>query len=82
MKKNDNRLILFIIPNGEFDGRFNKLEKLPNARVFVAAQKGSVEVLELVALFLLKTVTFGNLNFQIIENCSDLLNFRRCIHWL
>ena len=43
----------------ECDGRFNKLEKLPNARVFVAAQKGSVKVLELVALFLLKTVTFG-----------------------
>ena len=36
----------------------SNLNKLPNARVFVAAENGSVEVLELVALFLLKT---GNL---------------------
>ena len=33
------------------------LNKLPNTRVFVAAANGSVEVLELVALFLLKTGT-------------------------
>ena len=33
----------------------SSLNKLPNTRVFVAAENGSVEVLELVALFLLKT---------------------------
>ena len=40
----------------------SSLNKLPNRRVFVAAEIaeiGSVEVLELVALFLLKTGTFG-----------------------
>ena len=57
-------LILFIIPNAWQNARANvmanlsNLNKLPNARVFVAAENGSVEVLELVALFLLKT---GNL---------------------
>ena len=35
------------------------LNKLPDIRVFVPAENGSVEVLELVALFLLKTGTFG-----------------------
>ena len=35
------------------------LNKLPNTRVFIAAEDGSVEELELVALFLLKTGTFG-----------------------
>ena len=39
------------------------LNKLPNTRVFVAAENGSVEVLELVALFLLKTETFGAKNW-------------------
>ena len=38
------------------------LNKLPNTRGFVAAENGSVEVLELVALFLLKTGTFGAYN--------------------
>ena len=37
----------------------SNLNKLPNTRVFVAAENGSVEVLELVALFLLKTGTFS-----------------------
>ena len=37
--------------------------KLANTRVFVAAENGSVEVLELVALFLLKTGTFGAENW-------------------
>ena len=77
-------IVLFfsLSPMANLMADLTSLKKLPNVRVFVAAQKGSVEVLELVALFLLKTVTFGNLNFQIIENCSDLLNFRRCIHLL
>ena len=35
------------------------LNKLPNTRVFIAAENGSVEELGLVALFLLKTGTFG-----------------------
>ena len=38
------------------------LDKLPNTWAFVAAENGSVEVLELVALFLLKTGTFGTKN--------------------
>ena len=41
----------------------SNLNKLPNTRVFVAAENGSVEVLELVALFLLKTETFGAKNW-------------------
>ena len=39
------------------------MNKLANTRVFVAAENGSVEVLELVALFLLKTGTFGAENW-------------------
>ena len=38
------------------------LNKLPNTRVFVAAENESVEVLELVVLFLLKTGTFSDKN--------------------
>ena len=46
------------------------LNKLPNTRVLVAAENGSVEVVELVALFLLKTGTLG---------ANKLVgNFRRC----
>ena len=37
----------------------SNLNKLPNTRVFVTAENRSVEVLELVALFLLKTGTFS-----------------------
>ena len=37
------------------DKSLSNLNKLPNTRVFVAAENGSVEVLELVALFLHKT---------------------------
>ena len=33
------------------------LNKLPNTRVFIAAENGWLEVLELVALFLFKTGT-------------------------
>ena len=39
------------------------LNRLPNTRVFVAAENGSVDVLELVTLFLLKTGTFGAKNW-------------------
>ena len=35
-------------------GNLTSLNKLPNTRVFVAAQNGLIEVLKLVALFLLK----------------------------
>ena len=38
------------------------LNKLRNTRVFVAAENGSVEALEKVAVFLLKTGTFGPKN--------------------
>ena len=41
----------------------SNLNKLPNTRVFVAAENGSVEVLELVAIFLLKTGTFSAKNW-------------------
>ena len=37
----------------------SNLNKLPNTRVFVAAENGSVKVLELMALFLLKTGAFS-----------------------
>ena len=43
------------------------LNKLPNTRVFVAAESGSVEVLELVASFPLNTGTFGPKNWQEIS---------------
>ena len=39
------------------------LNRLPNTRVFVAAENGSVDVLEWVTLFLLKTGTFGAKNW-------------------
>ena len=41
----------------------SNLNKLPNTRVFIAVENGSVEVLELVALFLLKTGTFSANNW-------------------
>ena len=41
----------------------SNLNKLPNTRVFVAGENGSVEVLELVALFLLKKGTFSAENW-------------------
>ena len=41
----------------------SNLNKLPNTTVFVASENGSVEVLELVALFLLKTGTFSAKNW-------------------
>ena len=42
----------------------SKMNQLPKTRVFVVAENGSVEVLELVALFLLKTGTFSAKNWQ------------------
>ena len=38
------------------------LNKLPSTKVFVVAENWSVEVLEMVAVFLLKTGTFGAKN--------------------
>ena len=43
----------------------SNLNKLPNARVFDAAENESVEVVESVALFLLKTGTFSTKNWEI-----------------
>ena len=54
-EKYDNRLILLM--------NLTRSNKLPNTRVFVAAENGSVEVLELLALFLLKTGTFDAKNW-------------------
>lgn len=51
-EKNDNHLICFIINNGKLN-----LNKLPSTRVPIATQNGWVEVLELLALFLLKLQT-------------------------
>ena len=47
----------------ECDGNQTFLNRLPNTRVFVAAENGSVDVLEWVTLFLLKTGTFGAKNW-------------------
>ena len=64
-KDEENMTIVFIYPNAWQNARANvmanlsNLNKLPNTRVFVAAENGSDEVLELVALFLLKTGTFS-----------------------
>ena len=44
-------------------GNLSYLNKLPNTSVFVAAENRSVEVLELVALFLLKTGNFSAENW-------------------
>ena len=41
----------------------SNLNILPNTRVFVAAENGSVKVLELVGLFLLEMGTFGAKNW-------------------
>ena len=41
----------------------SNLNKLPNTRVFVAAENRLVAVLELVALFFLKTGTFSAKNW-------------------
>ena len=41
----------------------SNVTKLPNTRVFDAAENGSVKVLELVALFLLKTGAFSAKNW-------------------
>ena len=43
------------------------LNKLPNTRVFVAAENGSGEVLELVLLFLPETGTSGAKNWYEIS---------------
>ena len=45
----------------------------PNTRVFVAAESGSVEVLELVALFLPKTGTFSAENWW--EISVDVISY-------
>ena len=50
----------------------SNLNKLPKTRDFVAAENGSVEVLELVALFLLKTANFG------AKNWSDSVDVISC----
>ena len=50
-------------PRANVMANLSNLNKLPNTRVFVAAENGSVEVLELVALFLLKTGTFSANNW-------------------
>ena len=64
MKKNMTIVSFFLLsPMANFscecDGRFNKPEKITQCKGFRCSENGSVEVLELVALFLLKTVTFG-----------------------
>ena len=66
---NDRSLILFIIPSGKLPVQMWRqilevwINYLIQGRVFVAAENGSVEVLKLVALFLLKTETFGAKNW-------------------
>ena len=54
----------------------SKMNQLPKTRVFVAAENGSVEVLELVALFLLRTANFGAKNWSdsvdVISCCVEI----------
>ena len=50
----------------------SNLNKLPNTSAFVAAENGSVEVLELVALFQLKTGTFSAKNW--LEISVDVIS--------
>ena len=63
MKKNMTVSLFFLLSPitncpCECDGKSNKLVyKLPNTRVFVAAENRLVEVLKLVAFFLVKTGT-------------------------
>ena len=48
---------------GNVMANLSNLNKLRSTRVFVAAENGSVEVLELVPLFLLKTGPFSAKNW-------------------
>ena len=69
-KDEENRtIVLFFLLSPMVNARANvmanlsNVTKLPNTRVFDAADNGSVEVLELVALFLLKMGTFSAKNW-------------------
>ena len=69
-KDEENRtIVLFFLLSPMVNARANvmanlsNVTKLPNIRVFDAADNGSVEVLELVALFLLKMGTFSAKNW-------------------
>ena len=69
-KDEENRtIVLFFLLSPMVNARANvmanlsNVTKLPNTRVFDAAENGSVKVLELVALFLLKTGTFSAKNW-------------------
>ena len=59
----------------------SNFNKLPKTRDFVAAENGSVEALELVALFLLKTANFGAKNWSdsvdVISCCVEIFCQRR-----
>ena len=66
--KYDNRRVFFSLPpmqtaRANVIADLTSLNKLPSTKVFVAAENGSVEVLGLVALFLLETGTFGAKNW-------------------
>ena len=66
--KYDNRRVFFSLPpmqtaRANVIADLTSLNKLPSTKVFVAAENASVEVLGLVALFLLKTGTFGAKNW-------------------
>ena len=64
MKKNITIVLFFSLSPVANSARANvmanltSLNKLPNTRVFVAAENASAEVLELVAFIFLKTGTF------------------------
>ena len=69
-KDEENRtIVLFFLLSPMVNARANvmanlsNVTKLPNTRVFDAAENGSVKVLELVVLFLLKTGTFSAKNW-------------------
>ena len=60
--------------------RLKSLNKLPSARAFSAVENGRLEVLELVALFLLRTETcnantFVKVDAQTAENCRQAISY-------
>ena len=75
-----NRVLVFIyIPTWQtsrdnvIHASLKILNKLPTLRVFIAAENGWLEVLELVSLFFLKTGTCDAKNLRFFRRCYILL---------
>ena len=72
MKKNMTTVLFFSLSQRQtaratVTANLTSLNELPNTRVFIAAENGSVEVLELVPLFLLKMGIFNAKNWTEIS---------------